>query len=183
MHIHDICLLQAIRRAATLSGKHHRDPGCPEDARLEWRVLPIPQEPEIHWIREWDQDRYPMPRAYVQLPLFIPILPMKFRELIFSFTELLVVLIIDNTNLKDIDLSSLEEIRGPIGFSSNPQLCFTGNLTIYVQDPYPSCVSPSGSHRRDHEECGTTVLPISHCSSSLCGVVSPLSSYGWLCLP
>ena len=51
----------------------------------------------------------------------------------------------------EIDLSSLEEIRGGIVFFNNPQLCYTGYFGTYVTDASAhQCIS---SPRRDADEC------------------------------
>ena len=52
----------------------------------------------------------------------------------------------------EIDLSSLEEIRGGgLVFFNNPQLCYTGNFSTYLTDASAhQCIS---SPRRDADEC------------------------------
>ena len=54
----------------------------------------------------------------------------------------------------EIDLSSLEEIRGGLLFFNNPQLCYTGNFSTYLTDASAhQCISSSTPPRRDADEC------------------------------
>lgn len=56
---------------------------------------------------------------------------------------------ISNNQLREIDLSSLEEvIGGGITASFNPELCFSGNLSHFSQQP--NCI---GSYRKAAEFC------------------------------
>ena len=63
-------------------------------------------------------------------------------------------IIIANTDLISIDLSSLEAvINGGIRLQNNPSLCYLGNLSYYLTNSSaPSCVLDN--HRESIEECG-----------------------------
>ena len=63
-------------------------------------------------------------------------------------------IIISNTNLVSIDLSSLETVRnGGVRLQNNPSLCYFGNLSYYIANTSsPSCILDN--YRRDIEECG-----------------------------
>lgn len=56
-----------------------------------------------------------------------------------------------NALLIQVDLSSLEEIRGGVYVSSNPFLCYLGGLHHYVNSSYHVCVDDTG--RRDPNLC------------------------------
>ena len=58
-----------------------------------------------------------------------------------------------NSDLQEIDLSSLETIRGAgIVFFNNPELCYTGDLSIYLEDSsYHQCVNDG--RRKDTTTC------------------------------
>lgn len=65
------------------------------------------------------------------------------------------LLIAMNSNLREIDFSSLEEIRGG-GFVlfNNPQLCYAGNFSNYLADPSATqCISKRVPARKDPETC------------------------------
>ena len=65
-----------------------------------------------------------------------------------------------NFVLKEIDLSSLEEIRGSgILWNNNPSLCFVGNVTRFVVTDSPNCVA---RQRGDAAECSKSQLIVSH---------------------
>ena len=63
-------------------------------------------------------------------------------------------IIISDTDLVSIDLSSLETVRnGGVRLQNNPSLCYLGNLSYYITNmSSPSCILDN--YRRDIEECG-----------------------------
>ncbi len=66
----------------------------------------------------------------------------------------LVLAIYNNPTLREIDLRSLKEIRsGGFEIGLNPELCYTGNLSIYLEDSSyeTAMISPL---RKAANECG-----------------------------
>ncbi len=66
----------------------------------------------------------------------------------------MVLILADNADLRGIDLSSLKEIRGG-GYvnARNPELCYTGDLSLYLEDPsYQLLEIPP--LRKASNECG-----------------------------
>ena len=64
--------------------------------------------------------------------------------------------ILRNTRLQQIDLSSLESISGGgLLFLGNPELCYVGNLSMYLDDPttQPQCLGMSQPFRKDTQTC------------------------------
>ena len=91
-----------------------------------------------------------------------------------------------NLQLQQIDLSSLESISsgGVLSFN-NPQLCYVGNLTTYLDNPTAQhqCIVPP--FRRDPQACSEScvVPPLLHnVTLVLIGPTSSLLSYGPWCL-
>ena len=66
-----------------------------------------------------------------------------------------------NLQLRQIDLSSLESISGGgLLYFNNPQLCYVGNFSAYIEDQttqYQCIVSPS---RRDPQTCSESCVPL-----------------------
>ena len=62
-------------------------------------------------------------------------------------------IIISDTDLVSIDLSSLETVRnGGVRLQNNPSLCYLGNLSYYLtNNSLPSCILDD--YRRSMEEC------------------------------
>ena len=57
-----------------------------------------------------------------------------------------------NALLTQVDLSSLEEIRGGgVYLTRNPNLCYFGDLVRYINGSYHSCVDETG--RKDPDQC------------------------------
>ena len=66
------------------------------------------------------------------------------------------VSILRNAQLQQIDLSSLESISGGgLLFLGNPELCYVGNLSRYLDDPttQPQCLSRTLPFRKDPQTC------------------------------
>ena len=66
------------------------------------------------------------------------------------------VSILRNARLQQIDLSSLESISGGgLLFLGNPELCYVGNLSMYLDDPtaQPQCLSRTQPFRKDPQTC------------------------------
>ena len=64
---------------------------------------------------------------------------------------------IEGTDLVSIDLSSLERIEnGGIQLVNNPDLCYIGNLTHYINitNNSTNICTPDDNYRRPEEECG-----------------------------
>lgn len=59
--------------------------------------------------------------------------------------------------LTDIDLNSLEEIRGyEVAVNNNPNLCFIGDLSrLVVNTEFPNCIVAA---RRDKVQCSKLML-------------------------
>ena len=69
------------------------------------------------------------------------------------------LVVASNLQLREIDLSSLESISGGgILYSANPQLCYVGNFSTYVENPttqHQCIVSP---FRRDPQMCSESCV-------------------------
>ena len=66
------------------------------------------------------------------------------------------LLIFWNAQLQQIDLSSLESIGGGgLLFLGNPELCFVGNLSMYLDDQatQPQCLGRTQPYRKDPQTC------------------------------
>ena len=69
------------------------------------------------------------------------------------------LVVVLNSQLREIDLSSLESISGGgILYFNNPQLCYVGNFSTYIENPtaqHQCIVSP---FRRDPQTCSESCV-------------------------
>ena len=64
------------------------------------------------------------------------------------------LVVYQNNQLQELDLSSLETISGGgVLIVDNPQLCYVGNLSMYLTNPSEQHQCITSSHRRDPQTC------------------------------
>ena len=82
-----------------------------------------------------------------------------------------------NTGLQQLDFSSLETISsGGLIFFNNPDLCYVGNFSTYLENP-PECISTTLPPRflparRDPQMCSEFMLMRLTCDSEKCSIWS-----------
>jgi len=71
-----------------------------------------------------------------------------------SYTVQYSLVVARNSALQELDLSSLESISGGgVLVFNNPQLCYVGNLSMYLTNPSEQHQCIVTSHRRDPQTC------------------------------